>query len=139
MLTLYFFGPMVEMVWGPRRFLFYYISCGLGALALHMGIEYWQLSEAGQSVIDYQGCMLGASGAIFGVLVAFAYLFPEQRLRMLFPPIEMKAKYYVPLIAGLELFYGVQGFASGVAHFAHLGGAVAGFLLIFYWGGFRWR
>lgn len=139
MLALYFFGPMVEMAWGHRRFLFYYLFCGLGSYALHMGVQYWELEQAGIDPHTWNGVMLGASGAIFGIFVAFAYLFPNQVIRLLFPPIALKAKYFVLIMAVLELFYGVRGYASGVAHFAHLGGALFGFLLIMYWYRFRFR
>jgi membrane associated rhomboid family serine protease len=77
--------------------------------------------------------MLGASGAIFGIYVAFGYLFPNQIISLLFPPVSLKAKYFVLIMAGLELFYGVRGYSTGVAHFAHLGGAAFGFLLIMIW------
>ncbi|MFM7400978.1 MAG: rhomboid family intramembrane serine protease, partial [Bacteroidota bacterium] len=76
---------------------------------------------------------LGASGAVFGILVAFAMTFPNQEIRLLFPPVAMRAKYFVPVIAVLELVYGVSGYQTGIAHFAHLGGAVFGLLLILYW------
>jgi membrane associated rhomboid family serine protease len=82
---------------------------------------------------------LGASGAVFGILVAFAVIFPNQEIRMLFPPIAMRAKFFVPIMAALELVYGVGGYQSGVAHFAHLGGAVFGLLLIWFWSGFKVR
>ena len=82
---------------------------------------------------SWNGAMLGASGAIFGIYVSFAYLFPNQVIRLLFPPVAMKAKYFVLIMAVLELFYGVRGYSTGVAHFAHLGGALFGFLLIMYW------
>lgn len=133
MLSLYFFGSMVEMVWGHKRFLFYYLFCGVGALALHMGIQWWELSKEGFDPMSFDGCMLGASGAVFGVYAAFAYLFPNQIISLMFPPISMKAKYFVMIMAGLELFYGVRGTGTGVAHFAHIGGALFGFLLILIW------
>lgn len=139
MLSLYFFGPMVEMTWGHKRFLFYYLFCGIGAYALHMGVQYWELEQAGIDPQHWDGAMLGASGAIFGIFVAFAYLFPNQVIRLLFPPIALKAKYFVLIMAGLELFYGVRGYSTGVAHFAHLGGALFGFLLIIYWDKIRGR
>jgi membrane associated rhomboid family serine protease len=83
--------------------------------------------------------VLGASGSIFGVLTGFGMLFPNQRLMLLFPPIPIKAGLLVILYAGLELFLGLGNFESGVAHFAHLGGALSGFLLVLYWQGFRLR
>lgn len=133
MLSLYIFGPMVEMTWGHKRFLFYYLFCGIGAYALHLGIQYWELEQAGIDPTTWNVPMLGASGAIFGIYVAFGYLFPNQVISLLFPPISLKAKYFVPIMAGLELFYGVKGYSTGIAHFAHLGGAVFGFILIMIW------
>lgn len=133
MISLYFFGPMVEMVWGHKRFLIYYIVCGLGAYALHMSVQYWDLTQQGIDPLTANIPMLGASGAIFGVMTAFAYLFPNQVISLMFPPISLKAKYFVPIMAGLELFYGVRNYAGGVAHFAHLGGALAGFIMIMIW------
>jgi len=139
MLALFFFGPMVEMAWGHKRFLFYYLFCGFGAMVLHLGIQWWELEQAGIDPRSWNGAMLGASGAIFGIFVAFAYLFPNQVIRLLFPPIAMKAKYFVLIMAMLELFFGVRGYASGIAHFAHLGGALFGFLLIMIWYKGRFR
>lgn len=139
MLSLYFFGPMVEMVWGHKRFLFYYMTCGLGAFALHMGIQWWELQQMGIDPTSWNGAMLGASGAIFGIYIAFAYLFPNQIISLLFPPISLKAKYFVLILAALELFYGIRGVSTGIAHFAHLGGAIFGFGLIMYWYRFRLR
>lgn len=133
MLSLYFFGPMVEMTWGHRRFLFYYLYCGLGSFALYTGVQFWELQQAGIDPAFWNAPMLGASGAIFGIYVAFAYLFPNQIISLLFPPISLKAKYFVLIMAGLEVFYGVRGYSTGVAHFAHIGGAAFGFLLILYW------
>ncbi len=139
MLSLYFFGPMVEMTWGPQRFLFYYLSCGLGSYALHTGVQWWELQSMGIDPTTYNVPMLGASGAIFGLYVAFAWLFPNQIISLLFPPISLKAKYFVLILAGLELFYGVGGYSSGIAHFAHLGGAAVGFFIVLFWNGFRLR
>jgi membrane associated rhomboid family serine protease len=139
MLTLFFFGPMVEMVWGERRFLTYYVVCGLGAYALYMGVQYWELQREGIPLDEWNVPMLGASGAIFGLLAAFAFHFPNHTVQLIFPPVALKAKYFVPIMAGLELVYGVQRFSTSVAHFAHLGGALTGFLLIGTWYGFRFR
>ncbi|MDO8367262.1 MAG: rhomboid family intramembrane serine protease, partial [Saprospiraceae bacterium] len=124
MLGVYWFGTMVEMVWGHQRFLFYYLSCGLGAWAIHMGVQWWELDKMGIDPTTWNGAMLGASGAVFGIMVAFALNFPNMEIRLLFPPIAMKAKYFVPIMAAAELFYGVGGFSTGIAHFAHLGGAL---------------
>ncbi len=120
MLALFFFGPNVERVWGSRRFLFYYLACGLGAVVLHI-------------LFGGNSAMLGASGAISGVILAYAMLFPEAEVMLLIPPIPMKAKYLVLIILGIDLFYGISGAQSGIAHFAHLGGALLGFILIMIW------
>lgn len=134
MLSLYFFGTMVEMIWGPRRFLFFYLFCGVGSYGLQMLTEWWQITQ-GQELAEivYNIPMLGASGAVFGIYVAFACLFPDVEIRLLFPPIALKAKVFVPIIAALELIYGFGGYAKGVAHFAHLGGALFGLILILVW------
>lgn len=139
MLSLYFFGPMVEMVWGHKRFLFYYLACGIGAWVLHMGVQWWELERMGYDPTAWNGAMLGASGSVFGVLIAFGYLFPNQVINMIFPPISIKAKYLVLIMAGIELFYGVRGDATGVAHYAHLGGGLCGFILILIWNRFSLR
>lgn len=139
MLAIYWFGTMVEAVWGTRRFLFFYLFCGLGAYVLQTATQWWELSRHGFDPTMFNGCSLGASGAVFGIMVAFAMLFPNQEIRMLFPPIAMRARFFVPIMAGLELVYGVSGIQSGIAHYAHLGGALFGFLLIMYWRGFRLR
>lgn len=123
MFGLYMFGSAVEATWGPRRFLFYYLFCGFGALAAQMVVMYM---EGG-------GAVLGASGAVFGLLAAFGMLYPNQRIMLLFPPIPMKAKYFVIGYAAIELFAGFGRVNDGVAHFAHLGGAIFGVLLILYW------
>ncbi|MCA0234786.1 MAG: rhomboid family intramembrane serine protease [Bacteroidetes bacterium] len=133
MLSLYIFGPMVEYQWGHRRFLLYYLICGVGAYLMHLGVQWWELERAGIDPHTWNVPMLGASGAIFGIYVAFAYLFPNQVISLLFPPISLKAKYFVLIMAGLELYYGVRGYSTGIAHFAHLGGAVFGFITIMIW------
>ncbi|MCS6928946.1 MAG: rhomboid family intramembrane serine protease [Saprospiraceae bacterium] len=139
MLSLYIFGPRIEWVLGARRFLFYYLFCGLGAMVMHLGVQWWALEQAGLDPRSWNGSMLGASGAIFGILAAYAYLFPDDIIQLLFPPIAMKAKYFVPIMAALELYLGTRGYQTGVAHFAHLGGALFGFLLILYWHKRRFR
>lgn len=137
MFSLYIFGPMVEMVWGHQRFLFYYLFCGVGAWVLYSAVQWWELQHLGIDPTLWDVPMLGASGAIFGLFVAFAWNFPNQVISLLFPPISLKAKYFVPIMAILELVYGVYGASTGVAHFAHLGGAVFGFILIGIWYRFR--
>ena len=142
MYSLYLFGSMVERMLGPKKFLVYYFTCGLGAVALHMGVQYleataWLASASAQAFDNYQMLKMtptvGASGAIFGLLIAYAMMFPQQRLMLFFPPIEMSAKTMVIVFAVIELFTGMTGIGGNVAHFAHLGGMLFGFLVIKYW------
>ena len=189
MFALMSFGSLLERMWGPKKFLFFYFSCGLGAAALHLGVNYFEiqsilnkvefleLSDAAihriinVSFRDTQGFTenvlailqsegktidgpelqvlydaavinqipaVGASGAIYGVMVAFAFLFPNGELMMMFIPIPIKAKYFVPILVGLDIYLGITGkslFGSGggVAHFAHVGGALIGFIMMWYW------
>jgi membrane associated rhomboid family serine protease len=99
----------------------------------------WYIDVSTLSDIEYQlfltrpYSVLGASGAVFGLLMGFGYTFPNTRIMLLFPPIPMKAKYFVLIFAGLELFLGFRGAESGVAHFAHVGGAFSGLILLLYW------
>ena len=126
MLGLWMFGSEIEYRFGPKKFLIYYIACGLGAAALHFGLEYFQGGS--------DSVLLGASGAVFGLLVAYGMMFPNNIIMPLFPPIPMKAKYFVMIYAGIELFSGIGRFSGdNVAHFAHLGGAITGFILIMIW------
>ena len=133
MMTLYFLGPMVERVWGPKKFLTFYLLAGFGALAGHVLVGYF--------IPGLRGSVLGASGAIFGVMVAFAMLFPNTKLMLLFPPIPVKAKYLVAGLIAIDLISGLRGRsifgATNIAHFAHLGGAISGFLLILFWNKFK--
>ncbi|MCB1864099.1 MAG: rhomboid family intramembrane serine protease [Chromatiales bacterium] len=122
---LWFFGQHIEAVWGARRFAIFYAVCVIGA-----GIV--QLIVATNSGELYP--TVGASGGVFGVLLAFGLMYPNARLMLLFPPVPLQAKYFVLIYAGLELWLGVTGTAEGVAHFAHLGGMLFGLLLIVYWG-----
>lgn len=138
MLTLFFLGPMVESVMGAKRFLTYYFVAGFGAMLIHILI--WYIQFSGLPSQEYELLMqhpdvrvLGASGAIYGVLVAFAMLFPNTRLMLLFPPIPIKAKYLVIALIAFDLAFGLSGRQTGVAHFAHLGGALFGFLMLLYW------
>ena len=117
MMTLYFFGPRVEHIWGPKKFLFFYLICGLGADLLHL--------------ITGGGPALGASGAISGVLLAFAYMYPNAKVMLLIPPIPLKAKYLVLGLLVFDLYLGITNSRTGIAHFAHIGGAVMGVILIF--------
>ncbi|MBL7963284.1 MAG: rhomboid family intramembrane serine protease [Flavobacteriales bacterium] len=180
MFALFMFGAPVERLWGGKRFLQYYLLCGLGAAALHLGVNYLEvtahvnafqaaggdlqavkqavtvshtsLAEANkvmndmlvrdgvpmelatQVFFDYSGVMVGASGAVFGILLAFGMMFPNVELMLLFFPFPIKAKYFVVLYGLFELFAGLQQRAGdNVAHFAHLGGMIFGFFMIRHW------
>lgn len=124
MFGLWMFGRDLERMMGPKRFLTYYLTCVVGA-----GIV--QLIVAGTQGGVYP--TLGASGGVFGLLLAFGLAFPNRMVVLLFPPIPMRAKYFVLVFGLLELYLGVSGNAPGVANFAHLGGMLFGFLLIQYW------
>jgi membrane associated rhomboid family serine protease len=193
MFGLVMFGSALEHFWGAKKFIFFYISCGLGAALLHIGVSYFHISSIleqlsvlnfsekdlhillntdfsrvfdanGQmvqgkvktildnanctqeqfnvltsAIIEYQTPSVGASGALYGLLTAFAFMFPNAELMLLFIPVPIKAKYFVPGLIALDLFLGLKGnslFGSGgtgVAHFAHIGGAVTGFLMMWIW------
>ena len=142
MYTLLMFGMVVERALGTKKFLIFYFVTGLGAVALHTGVEWLEVKQmiaSGDpaSQIAYSNLlrtpMLGASGAIYGVLMAFAMLYPEARMTLLFPPVTMNAKWMVAIFVVLELTTGIAGTRLGIAHFAHLGGMLFGFLLILYW------
>jgi membrane associated rhomboid family serine protease len=193
MFALYSFGSALEHFWGGKKFLFFYISCGLGAALLHTGVNYFEiqslLSEVASlnlstseihlllnadysSLFDAKGQMIagevntilenvnctqqqfntivqasmvskgtvvGASGAIYGLLVAFAFMMPNAELALLFIPVPIKAKYFVPGILAVDLFLGFKGSSifgagsTGIAHFAHIGGAITGFLMMWFW------
>lgn len=139
MYGLYMFGSIIERIFGPKKYLFYYLATGLGAALLQSGVNYLEIQQAMQGfdaaaieAFTY-GRMLGASGAIFGLLAAFGMIFPNQVIQLLFPPVALKAKYFVLLYGALELYLGMTGRGAGVAHFAHLGGAVFGALIIIFW------
>lgn len=189
MFALYMFGKILETVWGPKRFLFYYFVTGLGAATLHLFVNYLEISSLEKTVTAFvntpspdlmasfikaninhpatwvndfinawyespenptyiqQGTELvqrvfaeriniptvGASGAVFGILLAFGMLFPNTELMLLFPPVPIKAKYFVTAYGLIELYLGITQSDSNVAHFAHLGGMIFGFFLIRYW------
>jgi membrane associated rhomboid family serine protease len=190
MFGLIMFGPILEHYWGAKKFIFFYISCGLGAVLTYSGIEYYQLhsllsglklspseihtllnadytsifDEKGrmvagsvrtileninctqeqfdkiiEAVVISKGTMVGASGAITGLLVAFAFTFPNAPMGLLFIPIEIKAKYFVSAIIAIDFISGLNGgslFGSPkthVAYFAHIGGALTGFIMMWYW------
>ncbi|WP_396145043.1 rhomboid family intramembrane serine protease [Flavobacterium sp.] len=175
MFALYSFGSALEHFWGGNKFLFFYISCGLGAALLHSFINYLEfrnelsylldsgfkkedvlsllnqnmfdrrwLDIIGQDGVDvlsisYHTPAVGASGAVYGLLVAFAFMFPNAELALMFIPIPIKAKYFVPGILAIDLFLGFKGSSifgagsTGIAHFAHIGGALTGFIMMWYW------
>lgn len=189
MFALWMFGSVLENVWGAKRFLFFYLSCGLGGALMHLGVTWWQVHQMQvvvQDYIEHPGIpqfatlaakydnflnmkevqkfidawklspdsasfinqsinyasgfpnliadipIVGASGAVFGVLIAFGLLFPNTYLYVYFF-LPVKAKYFVIFYALFELFAGVGGAQDGIAHFAHIGGAVIGFIIVKYW------
>lgn len=129
MFAVWMLGSQVARFWGTRLFIQYYLFCLVGAGMV-------QLLVASHGVLNDQIYpTVGASGAVFGVLLAFGMMFPNQRLFLIFLPIPIKAKYFVLLYGCFELWAGVTGTLAGIAHFAHLGGMAFGFLLIQYWRG----
>lgn len=143
MLVLWMFGRILENMWGPKRFLLFYFICGIGAAALHLSIQYfmWERAtalfnegniEAAGKLAQRIGPALGASGAIMGIVVAFAYLFPNTELYFMFIPIPIKAKWAIIAYVLYDLIFGITG-GDNVAHFAHLGGAITGFILVLIW------
>ena len=189
MFALYMFGRVLESVWGPKRFLIYYVVTGLGALVLHAFVNYIELNAIQNTIEAFQNTpspdlldqfvnknlpnsssqvrdfinawydepastayasealnlmqriyemkldvpTVGASGAVFGVLLAFGMLFPNTKLMLLFPPIPIKAKYFVMGYGAIELYLGFSQSGGNVAHFAHLGGMLFGYFMIKYW------
>lgn len=126
MLGLWMFGSELEQVWGRQRFIRFYAASVLTAAAAQLLVT-WLLGSMYPTV--------GASGGLFGLLLAYGMTFPNRTIVPLIPPIPMKAKVFVAIYGGLELLMGVTGTASGVAHFAHLGGMLGGFLMLRYWRG----
>lgn len=124
MFSLWMFGRTLEHVMGQKRFLTYYMVCGIGAGLIQLAI-----SSGSTALVP----TVGASGSIFGLLLAFGVMFPNQIIMLLIPPIPIKAKWFVMIYGVLELFLGVGGYQPGVAHFAHLGGMIWGYLLLMYW------
>ncbi len=170
MLGLWMFGSPLEQLWGRNKFLFFYLSAGLGGAILQLLVYNLEFSSISAEILSitnnpdsindlltygrydtnllesiseerigslyqtYNTVMVGASGALYGILVAFAMLFPNTELMMIFLPIPIKAKYFVPLIIVGDFFFGITSFSIGpIAHFAHLGGAIAGFIMMWYW------
>ena len=170
MFGLWMFGSPLEKMWGKNKFLFFYISAGLGAAALQMIMYYVQFSSISDQITqlgygtdslnkllneglydprilevvsesdlidlikNYNSSMVGASGAIYGILVAFALIFPNSELFILFLPFPIKAKFLVPILILGDIFFGFSSYSVGpIAHFAHIGGALTGFLIMWYW------
>jgi len=133
MYGLFMFGVPLEQKFGSKKFLIYYLLTGFGALLLYMLIMYIQINYMAMA-ININVPMLGASGAIFGLLAGFGVLFANHTIRLLIPPIPMKAKYFVLIFGVLELYLAFSGRDTGVAHFAHIGGAITGFLIMAQWG-----
>lgn len=149
MFAVWMFGRILEQVWGPKRFLFYYLVCGVGAGIIQEIVQYIHYAvelsaygnvNLGDGVIitmqQYLNQMntVGASGAVYGILLAFGMLFPNERMFIMPIPFPIKAKFFVAGYAIIELMQGIANNASdNVAHFAHLGGMIFGFILIMYW------
>ncbi len=140
MFTLFFFGASIEYNLGSRRFLLYYLACGVGAGLIQEAV--WALTLPPQAYIfeayingrAWLGAYtVGASGAIYGVLLAFAMLYPNRPIYFIFLPVPIKAKWMVLIWGGLELVLGMSSASDGIAHFAHLGGMIFGFMLMAYW------
>ena len=148
MFALWMFGCVVENVWGPKKFLFYYIFCGIGAGLCQEIAQYVQYAYEHLDSYEYVRTAVGsipmstylnlwttvgASGAIYAILLAFGMLFPEQRIFIIPIPFPIKAKWFVMIYVAIELFSAIGSSGDGVAHVAHLGGMLFGFLLIRYW------
>ena len=124
MFALFMFGRILENVWGAKRFLFFYLACGVGAAVAHLIM---------QEVMGGYAPAVGASGAVMGVFIAFGYLFPNTELMIIPIPFPIKAKWLVLVYIAIDLFGGLGVTNDRIAHFAHLGGALTGFLIVFFW------
>jgi membrane associated rhomboid family serine protease len=124
MLGLYMFGSEIERLFGSRFYAWYYLGCVVSAALCHLAIE----SFVGGPQVP----MVGASGGVYGLLLAFGLYFPQRRVLLLFPPVPLPARVFVIVFAVIELVLGVTGTAAGVAHFAHLGGMIGGWVMIQY-------
>ena len=170
MFGLWMFGTPLEQMWGKQKFIFYYLSAGLGAVLIQTLVYHYDVIAVSQillengltkldvnsfyetgrlnnsiiqsvgeerlysSIQSFRAVMVGASGALYGILVGFAMLFPNVQLMLLFPPIPIKAKILVPLLILFDLFFGFTSYSVGpIAHFAHIGGAITGFVMMWYW------
>lgn len=139
MWSLWMFGTVLERSLGPKKFGVYYFLCGLGAVALHTLVQYLQVQPllADGNMAAYYRMIntptLGASGAVYGILIGYAMMYPESILTLVFPPVSLRAKWFILIIAGIELLTGIFLTGDGIAHFAHLGGMLVGFLLMMWW------
>lgn len=137
MFALWMFGRGLEWEMGTKRFTLYYFVCGIGAALVQLAmaeIDIARLSEGSQLYWQYMCApTLGASGSVFGLLLAFGMLHPNATIMLLFPPIPMKAKWFVIIYGLIELLFGISGRMDNVAHFAHLGGMFWGWLLLLWW------
>lgn len=130
MIGLWSFGRILERAWGNQRFLIFYIACGVGAAVISQLVDQFVFGQ------QYFGAMVGASGAVYGILVAFALLFPNFKIMLIFLPVPIPAKYFVPVLLLIDLTAGITGFSifgQNIAHFAHIGGAVIGLFLVKFW------
>ncbi len=132
MLMLFFIGPLMEQSLGTKKFAFYYIACGLGGAVLHIFSKY-VLIHYFNNYDEYNIPVVGASGAINGLFVGLAYLYPNLPMHLMFIPIPIKAKYLAIFFIAADLLWGMSGYHTGIAHYAHLGGAFCGLLLLMYW------
>lgn len=133
MFALYMFGRQIEIDLGTKRFLIYYFACGVGAALVQLGIAQIDISNLSDPYLYLRIPTLGASGAIFGLLLAFGMLHPNVMIMLLIPPIPMRAKWFVLIYGLLELCFIILSPNDGVAHFAHLGGMFFGWLLLVFW------
>ena len=133
MFAVWMFGTVLEQTWGSQRFITYYVVCLLAAAVTQLGVQHF---------MGTYNPTIGASGAVFGLLLAFGVMYPNNRIMLIFLPVPIKAKWFVLIYAGVELFLGVQGLQPNVAHFAHLGGLFGGAALLWRWGwrpGMTWK
>ncbi len=145
MYSLFIFGSVLEHVWGGRKFLLFYLVTGIGAALIHSGVMYIEAASLEHSINTgnmmaqinltrlFSTPTVGASGAIYGLLLAYGMLFPNNIMQLIFPPVALKAKYFVLIFGALELLLGMTNSGGNIAHFAHLGGMIFGYILISYW------
>ena len=141
MFALWMFGRTLEYELGSQRFLTYYLVCGIGAALLQLGVGWVEYNHAvslyGETSLTARMLLqvptVGATGAVFGLLLAYGVMHPNAIIMLMIPPVPIKAKWFVLIYGLIEFFFGISGRQSGVAHFAHLGGMLWGFLLLWYW------